>query len=96
MVQMTSGRLPASSTTHNSWNERVLYSFKGGADGLGSIGNLVLAKNGALYGTTSEGGSGCVVAQSSSWFPTAQETGKQEWFIAFKAPQMQPLPTTEW
>jgi uncharacterized repeat protein (TIGR03803 family) len=42
-----------------TWNERVLYSFKGGKDGLGSISNLVLAKNGALYGTTSEGGSSC-------------------------------------
>lgn len=41
------------------WSERVLYSFKGGKDGLGSISNLVLARNGALYGTTSEGGSGC-------------------------------------
>ena len=41
-----------------SWTERVLYSFKGGKDGLGSISNLVLAKNGALYGTTSEGGAG--------------------------------------
>ena len=26
---------------------------------MGSISNLVLRKNGALYGTTSEGGSGC-------------------------------------
>lgn len=42
-----------------SWSERVLYSFKGGRDGLGSISNLVFGKNGALYGTTSEGGAGC-------------------------------------
>jgi len=42
-----------------SWSERVLYSFKGGRDGLGSISNLVIGKNGALYGTTSEGGAGC-------------------------------------
>jgi uncharacterized repeat protein (TIGR03803 family) len=42
-----------------TWSERVLYSFKGGRDGLGSISNLVLAKNGALYGTNSEGGAGC-------------------------------------
>ncbi|HYR44028.1 MAG TPA: choice-of-anchor tandem repeat GloVer-containing protein, partial [Terriglobia bacterium] len=42
-----------------SWSERVLYSFKGGKDGLGSISNLVFGKNGALYGTTSEGGAGC-------------------------------------
>ena len=42
-----------------SWTERVLYSFKGGRDRMGSISNLVLSKKGALYGTTSEGGSGC-------------------------------------
>ena len=42
-----------------SWTERVLYSFKGGRDGMGSISNLVFSKKGALYGTTSEGGSGC-------------------------------------
>jgi uncharacterized repeat protein (TIGR03803 family) len=42
-----------------SWSERVLYSFKGGKDGSGSISNLVLGKKGALYGTNSEGGAGC-------------------------------------
>jgi len=42
-----------------SWTEKVLYSFKGGRDGMGSISNLVLSKKGALYGTTSEGGSSC-------------------------------------
>jgi len=39
-----------------SWKELVLYSFKGGSDGGGSIGTLVFAKAN-LYGTTSEGGS---------------------------------------
>lgn len=38
------------------WNERVLYSFKGGSDGEGSIGNLVLDASGNLYGTTANGG----------------------------------------
>ncbi len=42
-----------------TWSEKVLYSFLGGRDGIGSISNLVLRKNGALYGTTSEGGAGC-------------------------------------
>ena len=42
---------------HGTWSERLLYSFKGGTDGAGSIGNLVLDTSGALYGTTSEGGS---------------------------------------
>ena len=41
------------------WKERVLYSFKGGKDGNSSISNLVIDKNGRLYGTTSEGGAGC-------------------------------------
>jgi uncharacterized repeat protein (TIGR03803 family) len=38
------------------WKEAVLYSFKGGSDGEGSIGNLVFDQTGNLYGTTSEGG----------------------------------------
>ena len=38
------------------WKEAVLYSFKGGSDGEGSIGNLVFDGTGNLYGTTSEGG----------------------------------------
>ena len=39
------------------WKETVLYSFRGGADGDGSIGTLVFDVKGNLYGTTSEGGS---------------------------------------
>ncbi|MFL6690954.1 MAG: choice-of-anchor tandem repeat GloVer-containing protein [Alphaproteobacteria bacterium] len=38
------------------WKEKVLYSFTGGADGFGSIGNVNLDSAGNLYGTTSEGG----------------------------------------
>jgi uncharacterized repeat protein (TIGR03803 family) len=47
--------------THSgsSWTESVLYSFKGGSDGSGSISNLVIDAAGNLYGTTSEGGAGC-------------------------------------
>jgi uncharacterized repeat protein (TIGR03803 family) len=41
------------------WTERVLYSFRGGADGQNSISNLVADAAGNLYGTTSEGGAGC-------------------------------------
>ena len=41
------------------WRERVLYSFKGGSDGNGSISNLVTDAAGNMYGTTSEGGAGC-------------------------------------
>lgn len=43
----------------NSWTESVIYSFKGGTDGSSSISNLVIDAAGNLYGTTSEGGSGC-------------------------------------
>lgn len=42
-----------------SWTESVLYSFKGGSDGLGPA-NVVFDDAGNLYGTTHEGGaSGC-------------------------------------
>ena len=42
-----------------TWREQVLYSFKGGTDGSGSIGNVVIDKAGAIYGTTSAGGASC-------------------------------------
>jgi uncharacterized repeat protein (TIGR03803 family) len=47
--------------THNgnAWSETVLYSFKGGSDGNGSIGNVNFDAAGNLYGTTSEGGARC-------------------------------------
>lgn len=41
------------------WTETVLYSFKGGSDGSSPISTLVADAAGNLYGTTSEGGSGC-------------------------------------
>jgi uncharacterized repeat protein (TIGR03803 family) len=41
------------------WHERVLYSFKGGPDGDSPISTLVSDAQGNLYGTNSEGGSGC-------------------------------------
>jgi uncharacterized repeat protein (TIGR03803 family) len=44
---------------NGAWSESVLYSFKGGTDGSGSIANLVMDAVGNLYGTTSEGGAGC-------------------------------------
>jgi uncharacterized repeat protein (TIGR03803 family) len=47
--------------THASgrWIETVLYSFKGGTDGSSPISTLVSDKTGNLYGTTSDGGTGC-------------------------------------
>src|SRR5579863_4468432 len=42
----------------SSYTESVLYSFGGGSsDGAHPLGGLVIDKKGALYGTTSEGGS---------------------------------------
>jgi uncharacterized repeat protein (TIGR03803 family) len=44
---------------NGSWTETVLYSFKGGTDGSSPISTLVSDANGNLYGTTSDGGTGC-------------------------------------
>ena len=38
------------------WSETVLYAFTGGSDGYGPIGQVILDKSGALYGTASGGG----------------------------------------
>jgi uncharacterized repeat protein (TIGR03803 family) len=38
------------------WTEKVLYRFKGGADGNAPLGALMFDSKGVLYGTTSEGG----------------------------------------
>jgi uncharacterized repeat protein (TIGR03803 family) len=43
---------------HGLWEETVLHSFTGGADGASSISALAFGDDGNLYGTTSEGGSG--------------------------------------
>ncbi len=40
----------------NKWNETVLYSFTGGADGGTVTSPVVLDQAGKLYGTTSDGG----------------------------------------
>jgi uncharacterized repeat protein (TIGR03803 family) len=38
------------------WTEKVLYSFKSGADGANPYGGLVFDEHGAMYGTTQVGG----------------------------------------
>jgi hypothetical protein len=49
---------PAAGETQ--WTETVLYSFKGGNDGASPQAGLIADANGALYGTTVEGGAaGC-------------------------------------
>jgi len=39
-----------------AWTETLLYSFEGGRNGFGPQAGVVMGKDGALYGTTSEGG----------------------------------------
>ncbi|HEY1769390.1 MAG TPA: choice-of-anchor tandem repeat GloVer-containing protein [Chthoniobacterales bacterium] len=45
-------------TQSGEWSETELYSFAGGHDGSGPIGNVVSDRAGNLFGTTSEGGLG--------------------------------------
>lgn len=44
--------------TGSTFSERVIYAFQGGTDGEIPLGTLLLGKNGVLYGTTAEGGTG--------------------------------------
>ncbi len=57
-------RLNPPATKGGAWRETTLYTFTGGADGLGPLCRLVLYK-GSLYGTTVKGGasSGGVIFQ---------------------------------
>lgn len=42
--------------TTDGWSERVIYQFKGGADGSIPVDRLIADANGSLYGATAEGG----------------------------------------
>jgi uncharacterized repeat protein (TIGR03803 family) len=42
--------------TGSGYNERILYRFRGGSDGVQPVGALVTDGSGALYGTTTAGG----------------------------------------
>ena len=44
------------------WTKETLYSFSGSADGATPMAGLLVRPNGALYGTTSSGGSGTACA----------------------------------
>jgi uncharacterized repeat protein (TIGR03803 family) len=58
------------------WTEAVIYDFKGGSDGAGPVGGLVMDKKGALYGTTQSGGA----ANSGTVFRVAPpKTGSGKW-----------------
>lgn len=48
-------RLTPPAKSHGAWKEKVLYSFKGGSDGL-QPGGLVLGLDGSYYGITTYGG----------------------------------------
>jgi len=41
-----------------TWTETTMYTFKGGKDGRWPYAGLVFGKDGALYGTTLQGGGG--------------------------------------
>lgn len=50
-------KLTPPATKGGAWTETVLYSFKGGSDGSNPASGLIFDTAGALYGTTSIGGS---------------------------------------
>ncbi len=58
------------------WTEKVLYSFKGGSDGLTPAGGVVSDKAGNLYGVTNEGGSTCPSPGCGTVFQLAPPTQK--------------------
>jgi uncharacterized protein YceK len=68
---------PVGGTT--AWTEKVLYSFKGGADGLAPLGALI-EHSGKLYGTAMSGGYGCNIYGCGTVFSlTPPATGKTAW-----------------
>ena len=58
---MTGVLLPMSTGAAPRPSERIIYAFRGGADGSDPAGGLILGRDGVLYGTTvSGGGTGCL------------------------------------
>jgi uncharacterized repeat protein (TIGR03803 family) len=64
-------------TGKTTWTEKVLYSFQGGSDGLFPKAGLIADRQGALYSTTSSGGSGGTVFQLTP--ARNKTTGKTTW-----------------
>jgi len=65
------------------WTETVLYSFMGGVDGANPLADLVIGTNGALYGTTFQGGSVTITNQPPSCTTTSPCT-YQNWGTVFE------------
>jgi uncharacterized repeat protein (TIGR03803 family) len=63
--------------------EKVIYGFRGGADGGMPLAGLSAFK-GALYGTTSEGGKGCAVSQGCGTVFKVTIAGEEQVLYAFK------------
>jgi hypothetical protein len=52
-------QLTPPATVGGAWTETVLHYFAGGADGTNPTSNILFDNNGAIYGATGGGGSGC-------------------------------------
>lgn len=63
---------PSSGNKH--YTESILYSFSGSADGSGPVGSM-LWSNGNLYGTTTQGGSGCTLTGCGTVFELTPGSG---------------------
>ena len=69
-----------------TWEEKVLYSFKGGSDGRNSLSNLVKDAAGNLYGTTSEGGAACSCGTIFKLTPSANGVWTERVAHRFRGP----------
>jgi hypothetical protein len=88
-------------TGETGWTEKVLHRFKGGADGANPFADLIMDQNGALYGTTANGGGrdGTGVGTVFQLRPPAAGTGPwtEKVLYAFGAPTAPtPLPAWLW
>ena len=77
------------------WKEIVLYSFKGPLqnDGANPSAGLIFDKQGALYGTTANGGLRAMAPCSNSPLrPRGRRNGPRRYFIASKVGAMAVMP----
>ena len=68
----------------SSWVLNPIYSFAGGSDGAHPYSRVAIARDGTLYGTTYQGGTGCAGAGCGTVFhltpsPTAPRTALASW-----------------